>query len=487
MSSLPEPILFNKFNAVGVGHNKYSDAYHKIVGLDIHTDPGALIVAQALVKDSADINEPCLTLFCTNGNSYHFSTSTGKIWQRDPSGVVVLVYTTVPTSGSPACVGVDEYQSYIYWATSGFLHRIPVSNATGVWSTGLAPNWDTFINATEHPMKEVNDVLYMTDGDKIDQVDAGAFTSNAFDLPVRYQATCLCRDGTNLVIGTKQSSLLAPCGIFVWDTYTGSFTFEDDIPEVSIQSIIQADNIVLIFPNKSHYIYYLNGDRAEIFTRIPFANSIRSPLTVNNYYPNANVNNQYCAAIYRGNTYIGVSDINSEASGVWIFGRHTPDTNLVFSLQNPVSKVDTDGYPQFNKININSICVADHFNSIILFVSWTDTDSGLSYLDVTSPTQRYTKAYIDTKLIFPDAENSTTFKKAWADYESLPVGSSIDMKLNKNHSTYGSALTPTIDSDHMRVDYNIGAENTKVVQVRLEFTSDDNNSPKVHQFGIGEQ
>jgi len=142
---------------------------HKIVGFDLHSEPGIIKVQRKLTKESGTTVDALVknTVVCSNGETYLFSSTSGKIWRRKSDASYALAYTTVPTSGGTGCLGAAEYNGYIYWATENYLHRITIANAlTATWGT-LDANWQAFTNgdASYHPMKIVNNVLYI--GDKI--------------------------------------------------------------------------------------------------------------------------------------------------------------------------------------------------------------------------------------------------------------------------------------------------------------------------------
>lgn len=208
---MSKPIIFNNFNLTGVSDNKYQgDGFYNIVGLDIHSDPATLIVSQKLVTESATPNEPCIIKTFSNGHTYYFSTSSGKIWMRDSStGVVTLIYTTVASGGTHGCCGAYEYKSNIYWATNQRLHYIATSSAAVAWVPGAGLNWKNLNTTSYHHMAEVNDVLYIGDAGYVSQVDTGVFTANAIDIPTKYLVRCLCKYGTDLVIAAYDANFIS--------------------------------------------------------------------------------------------------------------------------------------------------------------------------------------------------------------------------------------------------------------------------------------
>src|SRR4030042_1227099 len=106
-------IPIDNFNLGGLADSKYSGekySLYRLIGFDLHSTPGVLKVAQKLTKDSgATVDEfvKC-QVTSSNGNTYHFSSTSGKIWERTNAGVWSLVYTTSPAVGDAGCLGAAE-------------------------------------------------------------------------------------------------------------------------------------------------------------------------------------------------------------------------------------------------------------------------------------------------------------------------------------------------------------------------------------------
>ena len=118
----------------GLSDSKFSGilgSVYRCVGLDLHSEPGLLKVHQKLTKNSGTtVTEFCrVKVACSNGYSFWFSYTSGKIWARTSAGVWSLAYTTVPAAGSAGCLGAIEYNGYVYWATQSRLHRIILASA----------------------------------------------------------------------------------------------------------------------------------------------------------------------------------------------------------------------------------------------------------------------------------------------------------------------------------------------------------------------
>lgn len=139
-------IPIDNINLGGMSDSKYQGTEHsvsKLVGLDIHSEPGVVKAGQALTKDSgATITELVKAIVpSTDGNVYFFSADSGKVWGKNISTETYsLVHTTTPESGEAKCLGASEFDGYIYWATQDRLHRISL-NDTDDWATNAVEDW----------------------------------------------------------------------------------------------------------------------------------------------------------------------------------------------------------------------------------------------------------------------------------------------------------------------------------------------------------
>jgi len=303
----PTVIPIDNFSLGGLSDSKFMGAkysLYRIIGMDLHSTPGVLKVAQKLTKDSGSTVDEFVKcqVTSTNGNTYHFSSTSGKIWERNgTSGVWSLVYTTVPAAGTAGCSGAHEYQGYIYWATQSRLHRILASSASGAaaWTANAVPNWQTFTNCDPsfHPMIEQNLILYIGDANLLAQVEEEVFTADALDIAEPLRIKCLGKISTDVLIGTYVDDHITKSQVFRWNTYSVSFTTSDEIPEVGINCFIPGDNVVYVQAGIQGNIYVYNGEQLQLYKRIP---GEYSPTEYGRMFPNA-------AANFNGKILMGFS------------------------------------------------------------------------------------------------------------------------------------------------------------------------------------
>src|SRR3990167_3304278 len=163
---------------MGLSNSKWSGpegSFAECVGIDGHSTPGVLTVHQKLTKETAgtEPDELCkVAIAASNGYSFWFSSTSGKIWARASNGTWTLAYTTSAGAGGHGCLGALEFNGYIYWATESRLHRIAIADADDTWAS-VSANWATFAvtNASWHPMAIQNLTLFIGDSNKVAAVD----------------------------------------------------------------------------------------------------------------------------------------------------------------------------------------------------------------------------------------------------------------------------------------------------------------------------
>ena len=67
--------------------------FFSLTNCDVHTDLGVLSNNLAFETESSTPNEGCISEILSNGDTFFFSTESGKIWKRTAAGVYSLVHT----------------------------------------------------------------------------------------------------------------------------------------------------------------------------------------------------------------------------------------------------------------------------------------------------------------------------------------------------------------------------------------------------------
>ena len=300
----------------------------EIVGLDIHSEPGIVKVNQKLSKESGGTVDDIVKsiLPCSDGNTYLFGSTNGKIWKRTSAGSYSLEATASPAAGTVGIIDAYEYQGYIYYSMQSRLGRVAVGAPTD-WTT-RSDSWSTFGNtdADFHPMKEVNQVLYIGDAQDLAQVDAGVFSASALDFASPYRVKSLGQILTDILVGSFVNTYRVLTQIFRWNTWsTDSFQSSDEIPEIGINCFLKTDNFVLVNAGRKGNLYFYNGVQLDQFKRIPGDWSGANEAQI---HPNATCN------MY-GIPLFGLSNIsgNPAKQGIYSLGGYDRNYPKVLNLE----------------------------------------------------------------------------------------------------------------------------------------------------------
>jgi hypothetical protein len=477
MKNMPtlKPILLENFNMGGLSDSKWSgvkDSFYRLVGLDLHSQPGIVNVAQKLTKDSAaTVSEFCKErVSCSNGSQYWGSSTSGKIWERTSGGTWRFVYTITPAAGGAAILGMAEYQGYIYIATESRLHRIAVSAADdNDWLNDIAEDWATFsiTDASFHPMVEQNRVLYIGDGYYVAQVDAGTFSANALDIKTPLRIKSLGTYLTDILVGTWVSDNITKTVLLRWNTWSMNFSNVDSIPEVGINSFLPGDNVTFVQAGLAGNIYVYTGEVLELYKKIP---GTYSPTAYGEVYPSSVAN-------LNGNVLFGFSNGsgNPALQGVYQLGRNSRNYPYILDLPYPISRRSGTDFVT-SSIEIGGMLAVGSD----LYVAWkSGSNYGIDKLDYSN---KLDGAYIEDRVKTIDREQLNNFSKIVAAYASLPANTDITLQYDKNYEGYTDTEEVT-DTQRLIIESPLSIE-ANTLQTKITFTASGNNAPQLESAGI---
>lgn len=469
-------IPLQNFNLGGLADSKWSgvkDSFYKLIGFDLHSSPGLLKVAQKMTKASGTT----VTAFCkvavnsSNGRTYWFSSTDGKIWEIDSSDNIVLVHTTTPAAGTAGCLGALEYRGTIYWATQSRLHKILATDAEGAaeWTANVVEDTGTFgvTDALFHPMVEVNQVLYIGDGNQVAQVDTATFAANALDIKSPLRIKSLGQIGTDLLIGTWVADTITKTELIRWNTWSVSFTATDPIPETGINAFLPADNFVLLQAGIAGNIYSYDGKYVKIYKKIP---GDYSPTKYGSVHP-------YSVGSLNGKILFGFSNGagNSTDQGVYQMHRYDPKYPYVMDMPYPISERSASAFV-LTGIEIGAIIVS----GFDVFVAWKNsTTYGIDKLDYSN---KLDGAYLETRVMTIDREKFSTASDFIIAYQDLPASTSVAISYDKNYAGY-VASTVVVDTDKNIIKAEEGVEAT-TLQLKWTITASSNNAPAIESGGV---
>jgi hypothetical protein len=355
-------ISFKDINLGGIADSKYQgqkNAVAEMVGFDIHSEPGIMKNNQKLTKESGVLIDDLVKkiLPCSNGDTFLFGSTNGKIWKRVSAGTYTLEVTAAPAAGAVGILDAWEYQGYIYYSMQSRLGRVAVATPV-VWA-GRDDNWKTFANtdADFHPMQEVNQVLYIGDGKDLDQVDAGVYTASALDIATPLRIKSLGKIMTDILLGTFVNVYKVATEILRWNTWSVSFSNSDEIPEIGINSFLKTDNFVLVNAGTKGNFYLFTGSALDNFKRLPGDWTGTKEAQIN---PNASCN-------MFGLPLFGLSNIsgNPAKQGVYSLGGYDRNYPKVLNLEWLISN------GRYAGVEIGAIELA----GTSLLISWKNSDT----------------------------------------------------------------------------------------------------------------
>lgn len=455
--------LFENVNLGGISESKYQgveNSVAEIVNLDIHSNGGAIKCQRRLRDaDSGDIidDEIIARVPCSDGNAYLFGKTNGKVWRRTTTNL------TLVSTISAGVVSAREYNGYIYYATQNNLGRVAVPTSGNVSWSGKDDTWETFANQdANHPMKELNLVLYIGDGHYVAQVDNVTFSDNALDIKKPHRITALGNYFTDLVIGTSISDNKNMSEVVRWNTWSPSYSSSDPIPEKSINAFLNVDNKTVFSAGVEGNLYDYNGSQAGRIKRMQgdFSDT------------KVKVNHDAVTS-FRGYPLFGLSQIsgNGVKYGLYSMGQYSPAYSPVTALEYLVSSGSEED------VEIGCICeVEDGF-----LVTWK---SGSTYgLDEYDSNDRAT-GYIVSRRIMFDRSNSTEYGTVEVAYEDLPDNTSIKIYHRMNNASSYTLMPSKVDAKRMLVTSDHGITQAVFGEIKVELVPDDNDNTPVVQKAI---
>lgn len=472
-----QEILINQINQGGMADSKYegeANSVSKIVGIDLHSEPGLLKANYKLKKDSGStIDEFCKCIVTSsNGNVYFFSSESGKVW-RKKNDTYTLHYTTAPTGGEAKILGAAEYKGYIYWATENYLFRVQVSSDN--WGTD-AVEWQEFAQGDKdyHPMAIARDGLYIGDDYFLAQVKPAPadpygehiFTDSALDLMMEHKIKSLSAIDIQLAIGTYVDNEVNKTTIYRWDTWTYTWNMEDEIDEVGINAFIPVDNYFFVQAGNTGSIYSYDYNMLYLTKRIPGDWDGQQSSRV---LPNA-------TAFFKQRPLFGVSKEEGAVASGAIPGVYS------FATMNPriYHRVMAIEYIT-STYSDNTIIGAIGVKGNQLYVSWKDgAETGIDIIDYEN---RYTDAYLESRVIYLDRKSAHSYTDFSIGYVELPENCNIKAYIKQNYAETWTEIILTQDEIRKKFYSDLRLE-SNVVEFKIELIGNGANTPSVDYISL---
>jgi len=249
-----------------------------------------------------------------------------------------------------------------------------------------------------HPMIVQNNVLFIGDRHYVHQYE-NRLALWALDVPREQHIKCLGKIDIDLLIGTEVSADIHRAMIFRWNTWSESWTIEDEIPERSINAFIPVDNYVYVIAGNRGNVYFYNGQILELWRRIGGEFLGADTIQV---HPNA-------VGSFNGIPLIGVSNLvgNPIEQGIYSMG-------TVNARQFPrIFCLDYVPSAGMEALDIGAICSMGND----VYMTWKKGD--LVGIDKTHASYLYSGAYIQTRVFYKDRNVRSTYRKAVINYHKI--------------------------------------------------------------------
>lgn len=442
----------------------------EMVGFDMHSQPGKLIVNQKLTKESGSTVDDLVQarVVCSDGNTYLFGSTNGKIWKRTSGGTYSLEATASPAAGGAGILSAEENDGYIYYAMESRLGRVAVGAPTD-WAGSRNDSWATFTNtdATFHPMKKLNGNVYIGDGNFVSVVEGGTFVADALDLVEPLRVSALGNYDTDLLIGTYVNTDVMETQFLRWNTWGDSWTYSDPIPEVGINAFLPIDNGVIVSAGTKGHMYEFSGMVLNSYTNLP-GTFTRGTSDKCKMYHNAAFN-------FGGIALFGMSQVSGNAIkyALWSIARRSAKYPWVLAIEYVISENTMEN------IEIGMIVgVGD-----IFLVSWK---SGSNYgVDILDLTAKYTGAYFTTRWMMVDRREPMNLGQADVAYALLPSGTDIGIaKQFDDDTTFGSAINTVTDSIRMLKSSKEALGDTVRGRLKVSASVSGNDAPEIEALYI---
>jgi hypothetical protein len=448
---MTEVIMKNWQNGVGKS-SRDEMKFDEIVGLDIHSTPGLIRASYSMLFEAGSaVGEICkaVAIVESTGDTYWFSATSGKVWKRTYTGSWSLPNTL--TSMTTGIRGACAYHGNIFFATASKVGRYNIS--TNTWYE----NEFTFTrqHGTLKPMAVENNTLYIGDQDYIASVswNGSTFDWNANALDVKYEMNCsaLMAWKGNLVVGTKARTFENKSWIFFWDTYSDSWTYEDYIPEASVNTFIPADNSFYLQAGDSGNIYQCDGVTA-----------VRDKVLRGEVTSDANFigfGGHQAATEYKGQALF------QGYKGIWSITNFDNELPRSISIPWVLSAGQNLGICAIISVGTHLLC------------GWRDSSGVFSIDNISTNTTsaRYSGGYVTTPAI------EGNFQMVEVKYSDLPAGTSITIQTKVNDGNW-TAQTSIVDSIRRVVYFDGGLGDVTTLQAKVIFNTSGSSTPIVESI-----
>lgn len=448
--------------------------------VDIHSSPGALLLALKSTKESASVvvdlpkwivKNPALSdeLFALGdaGNVYT-STNNGDTW------TLVTGNTLTNANGN----GLAIWKNYLMVARNSVIDWYGPLNGSRAWTS----SWQTFTGTDNlfHPaIHAQDDILYIGDGRYVASIaeatppfapGTGAsytWSATALDLPTNYRIKCLAELGRNLMIGTWIGTSIDDhkiADIFPWDRASSSFNLPIRLGECGVNQMITKDGILYFRAGLKGNTYATTGGSATLLKTLQ--HQAGASITFNDF-PGA-------ISVQEGGILFGTSANGSVAAPCGTF----------FLRENALTMRSTISTGTSTSVSIGAVLSVDQETYL---VGWKDGSTyGIDSVNISGYNADAFSGYVDTpmyhiggptkKISFSEAE----FRMA----RTLATGESVRLAYRTQDTGSFTTLATVSNATHgavssYRLDASLADVESVQFRVSMSKSTDTSGTPRL--------
>jgi len=542
-------IELKDWNLGGISDSKYSglaNSSYKLVGLNIHEEPGVLKVQQQVINDgdSQSLNvQTCRAIVpLSNGDTYFFGVG-GAIYRRDSgANYTVEVASVSPDEGDNDILDAIQFRDSIYYT---------MEERIGKWEIGTswATRDDNFI-ALEfddefHPLIVIENKLWVGNKNLVGEVDPSGTEKNleaaaAVDLGGSPNMVRIPSEDHGFTVGSSVTitgtsnyngefivknvndpdtfDIISPYNA---EVFTGSETATEYLSgklelesKFTIQSLGKLIDHLIIGTiteggssgSFSGFSHVFNWDLRSI--------DLTSDVTIPEFGVNAFID--YFGSIViqagkKGNLYSyngqsasrfkripgdwgvekeGIIQANAVSSylGIPVFGfsneNDNPTEQGLYTLGGYDAKYPVVFNLDFREESMSSkqIPAVTRLGEDILF-TFAATNNSLGEVKIVDNTTKETEAYLETQVININRDKLKNFKVR-INYRSLPSGTDVQLSQQTNESGSYSVVTLKDWSNKKYLESDANILNATSIQFKLDFISSGNLAPEIESIII---
>lgn len=423
-------------------------------GIEIRKNPKSLKLAYAVEKTTSTECDALVNAMVTiqsTGDIIAFLAN-GKILRRAAgTGSWSLVYTD---SSARNIMNAIEYNGYLYWFTSQYIHRIAITNIDASWATDVTENYKEFTNKNTiaHPALENNNKLYIGDGSLLAELDSFlVWTADRLAIFGDEYIRAITFGGSMMRLFANKTNKVDAGHKYYWNGSSEAYNEKVFLKQI-VHTAINDGGEDYLLAGMRPYLYLSSGYDLIDIKRIPLVADNKKCF----FSPNS-------MCFYNNLIVMGPADADSDAAigrGAWTYGRE--NKNYSYSLN--------FDYPTSND-NVTDVIGCVHNAAGVLYMSWKKTTTvgevtTYSYgIDVVNTAKyRATGELVSRVLYGKRAHGDKAMLGTYLACNAVTAGQKIDVYMRKNLSTSWPE-TPEISVDYADVsDREIYAKVKDVAQ-----------------------